>query len=147
MGVIVRRDDGHETSVKGNDCDGWSSDGMVLWLVRRQNRDPIEWWRGWPRLRWFFYSSGGGSRAVRGGWSAAVVQIQCFSFDSRGETTWQRVIERWNRGSELILSPWEGSVTRRSSVATSAGGEAVPRKEKGGDDTYCADVNLTGSKN
>jgi hypothetical protein len=38
-------------------------------------------------------------------------------------------------------------VTRRSSVATSAGGEAVPRKKKGGDDTYCADVNLTGPKN
>jgi hypothetical protein len=43
MGVIVRRDDGSETVVKEND-DGWSSDGVVLWLGRRQNRDAVEWW-------------------------------------------------------------------------------------------------------
>jgi hypothetical protein len=30
VGVIVRRDDGRETAVKGNDGDGWSSDGVVL---------------------------------------------------------------------------------------------------------------------
>jgi hypothetical protein len=36
MGVIVWRDDGHETMAKGNDDDGWSFDDMVLWLVRRQ---------------------------------------------------------------------------------------------------------------
>jgi hypothetical protein len=43
----VRRDDRYGTTVKGNDGDGWSSDGVVLWLVSRQNRDD------------FFYSSGG----------------------------------------------------------------------------------------
>jgi hypothetical protein len=31
--------------VKENDGDGWSSDGVVLWLGRRQNEDTIEWWR------------------------------------------------------------------------------------------------------
>jgi hypothetical protein len=36
MGVIVRMDDGRETVVKRNDSGGWSSDGVVLWLGRRQ---------------------------------------------------------------------------------------------------------------
>jgi hypothetical protein len=31
-----------ETAVKGNDGGGWSSDGMVLWLGRRQNGDAVE---------------------------------------------------------------------------------------------------------
>jgi hypothetical protein len=30
--------------VKGNDGSGWSSDGAVLRLERRQNRDVVEWW-------------------------------------------------------------------------------------------------------
>jgi hypothetical protein len=30
--------------VKGNDNGGWSFDGMVLWLGRRQNRDVFECW-------------------------------------------------------------------------------------------------------
>jgi hypothetical protein len=30
--------------VKGNDNDRWSSDGVVLWLGRRQNGDAVEWW-------------------------------------------------------------------------------------------------------
>jgi hypothetical protein len=30
--VIVQRDDGCGTTVKGNDGCGWSSDGVVLWL-------------------------------------------------------------------------------------------------------------------
>jgi hypothetical protein len=34
-----------ETTVKENDGGRWNSDGMVLWLVRRQNRDAVEWWR------------------------------------------------------------------------------------------------------
>jgi hypothetical protein len=50
-------------------------------------------------------------------------------------------------GSELILAHWEESVTRRSSVTTSAGGEAAPERGKGGDNASWADVNLTGSKN
>jgi hypothetical protein len=37
--VIVQRDYGRGTAVKGNDDDGWSFDDVVLWLGRRQNRD------------------------------------------------------------------------------------------------------------
>jgi hypothetical protein len=48
--------------VKGNDDGGWSFDSVVLWLVRRQNGDAVEWWGEWPRLRYPFYSEGG-SRA------------------------------------------------------------------------------------
>jgi hypothetical protein len=44
MGVIVRRDDGQDMALKENDDDGWSSDGVVLWLARRQNGDVVEWW-------------------------------------------------------------------------------------------------------
>jgi hypothetical protein len=47
MGVIVRRDDGRKTTVKVNYGGRWSSDGVLLWLWRRQNRDIVEW----PRLR------------------------------------------------------------------------------------------------
>jgi hypothetical protein len=32
----------HGTVVKGNDGDGWSSDGVVLWLRKRQNEDAVE---------------------------------------------------------------------------------------------------------
>jgi hypothetical protein len=42
VGVVVRRDDRHETAVKGKDDGGWSIDGVVLWLGRRQNGDVIE---------------------------------------------------------------------------------------------------------
>jgi hypothetical protein len=66
--------------MKGNDGGGWSSDGVVLCLGRRQNRDAIEWWGKWPRLRWSFDSSGewesdGPERCL-----ALVVWIQCFGF-------------------------------------------------------------------
>jgi hypothetical protein len=44
MGVIVQRDHRRGTAVKGNDSGGWSSDGMVLWVGRRQNGDTVEWW-------------------------------------------------------------------------------------------------------
>jgi hypothetical protein len=71
----VRRDDRYGTTVKGNDGDEWSSNGVVLWLVRRQNRDD------------FFIAVEGGSGAVWVGWPAAMVQIQNFSFGSRGEST------------------------------------------------------------
>jgi hypothetical protein len=47
----VRRDDGHGMAVKGNDGSGWSSDGVVLWLGRRENRDAVEWWVEWLELR------------------------------------------------------------------------------------------------
>jgi hypothetical protein len=42
MGVIVRKDDGCGMLVKENDDDGWSSDIMMLWLERGQNKDAIE---------------------------------------------------------------------------------------------------------
>jgi hypothetical protein len=47
----VWRDDGRGTTVNRNDDGGWSSDGVVVWLVRRKNRDVIELWGEWPRLR------------------------------------------------------------------------------------------------
>jgi hypothetical protein len=40
--VIVQRDDERRTTVKGTDGGGLSSDCLVLWLGRRQNRDTIE---------------------------------------------------------------------------------------------------------
>jgi hypothetical protein len=30
------------TVVKGNDGDGWSSNGVVLWLRKRQNEGAVE---------------------------------------------------------------------------------------------------------
>jgi hypothetical protein len=49
MGVVVRRDDECGPTVKGNDDVGWSSNDVVLWLGRRQNRDAVEWWGEWLR--------------------------------------------------------------------------------------------------
>jgi hypothetical protein len=43
MSVVVQRDDGHGTVVKGNGGGGWSSDNVVLWL-EETNRDMVEWW-------------------------------------------------------------------------------------------------------
>jgi hypothetical protein len=37
-------DDERKTTVKENDDDGWSSDGVLLWLEMRHNRDMVEWW-------------------------------------------------------------------------------------------------------
>jgi hypothetical protein len=31
--------------VKGNGSGKGSSDGVVLWLERKQNKDAVEWWR------------------------------------------------------------------------------------------------------
>jgi hypothetical protein len=81
VGVVVWRDDGHETTVKGNDNDGWSSDGLVLWLRSGQNRDVTEWWGEWPRLRWHFYSSrrwelGDPGRITGGGGTDSMLQFQ-----------------------------------------------------------------------
>jgi hypothetical protein len=45
MGIVVQRDDRCETTVKENDGDNWSFEGVVLWLRRRQNGDAVEWWR------------------------------------------------------------------------------------------------------
>jgi hypothetical protein len=125
---------------------GWSSDGVALWLGRRQNGDVVESWGEWPKLRWPFIAVEGESRAIWGGWAAVVVQIQCSSFGSRGEATGWSITGRWSGGNELILAPYEGSVTRRDGVTTSASGEAVPGRGKGVDNTYWTDMNLTGQK-
>jgi hypothetical protein len=42
----------------------------------------------------FFIAVEGGSQAVQGGWPAAVVWIQCFSFDPRGEAMRRSIAER-----------------------------------------------------
>jgi hypothetical protein len=55
----MRRDDECGITVKWNNGGGWSSDGVVLWLGRIQNRDAVEWWIEWSMLRWYFYNSGG----------------------------------------------------------------------------------------
>jgi hypothetical protein len=40
----MRRDDECEIPMKWNDGDRWSSDGVVLFLEMRQNKNVIEWW-------------------------------------------------------------------------------------------------------
>jgi hypothetical protein len=42
--VVVQRDDERGMAVKGNNSDGSSSGGVVLWLVKRQNGDTVDWW-------------------------------------------------------------------------------------------------------
>jgi hypothetical protein len=41
--VVMWRDDEHKTAVKENNGNRWSSDGVVLWLGWRQNKDVVEW--------------------------------------------------------------------------------------------------------
>jgi hypothetical protein len=81
----------------------------------------------------------GGNRAIWGWWPMTVVLIQCFSFDSRGETTGQSVTERRSGGSELVLTQWEGN------VMTLGRGDAAPGRGK--EETKSADANLTEPKN
>jgi hypothetical protein len=50
-------------------------------------------------------------------------------------------------GSELILTSWEGIVTRRGGMTMSVRGEAPPGRENRADDTSWTDVNFTGPKN
>jgi hypothetical protein len=126
----VWRDNVCETVIKMNDDDEWSSDWVILWLERRQNRDVFEWWGEWPKLIWHFYSSGGWSRAVRGEWLTVMVQIQCFDFGLTGETTERSVAGRWSGDSDFILAIWEESVTQCIRVATSVGGGATPGGER-----------------
>jgi hypothetical protein len=44
-------DDGYEMVVKENDDGGWSSDSVVLWLGGEKNREVVEWWEEWSKLR------------------------------------------------------------------------------------------------
>jgi hypothetical protein len=55
----------------------------------------------------------------------------------------QSVAGRRSGSSELVLAQWEGSVIQRDGVMISA---ATPGREKGGDDTSWADMNLLGQK-
>jgi hypothetical protein len=101
--------------------DGWSFNVMVLWVSGGENG------QGWDDL---FIAVEGESRAVRGGWPMAVVRIQCSGFDLKGEAMGWNIGGRWSGGIELVLAPWEGSVTWRDRMTTSIGGEAPPRLEE-----------------
>jgi hypothetical protein len=83
----MRRDNRCRTTVKENNGGGWTSDGVFLWLGRRQNENVVEWWREWPIFRWFFYSSGGWELDSLRRVAGDGMQIQCFNFGSRRETT------------------------------------------------------------
>jgi hypothetical protein len=50
VGVVVRRNDEREMTVKENDGGGWSSNDVVLWLGRMKIEIMIEWWREWAWL-------------------------------------------------------------------------------------------------
>jgi hypothetical protein len=82
VGVVIRRNDGHGMMVERNDSGRWSSDGMALWLGRRKNRDTVEWWEEWQRLRLLpFYSSGGCEsgcprRVASGGGAYSILRFQ-----------------------------------------------------------------------
>jgi hypothetical protein len=30
--------------LRENDDDGWSSDGVMFWLERKQNKEMVKWW-------------------------------------------------------------------------------------------------------
>jgi hypothetical protein len=51
---VVRSDDGREIVVKENDGGRWSSDGVVLWLGRKQNGDAVGWWRRIAKVEMIF---------------------------------------------------------------------------------------------
>jgi hypothetical protein len=103
--------DGYKTTVKENDDTGWSSDCVVLWLGRRQNRNMVEWWREWPRLRWYFYSSGGwessGPRRIAcNGCANLMLQFQlerggdrkrcCWKMKRRQSSSWLNEKKVWH---------------------------------------------------
>jgi hypothetical protein len=101
----------------------------------RQNRDVVEWWREWPRLRWHFYSSVewescGSERVADSGGVDSILRFR----PERGYMG-HIIAGRWSGCSELILTLWEGSVTRCGGVVTSTRGEAALERGKRGDDT------------
>jgi hypothetical protein len=115
----VRRDNEHRIAVKENNGGGWSSNGVVVWLGRRQNEDVIEWWREWLGWDDIFISVEGGSRAVRGVWSATVVRGEALPEDEAkaANSSWLHGKEAWHGASA-----WR----RRPEVRRHRGGE---RKE------------------
>jgi hypothetical protein len=100
--------------------------------------------QGWDDL---FIAVESESRVVQREWSTDMVWIQCFSFSSRGEAIGWNIIGRWSKGNELILAPWEGSVTQCVGVVMSVGGETTPVRGNGGDDASWNNVIFTGPKN
>jgi hypothetical protein len=106
MGAM-RRDDGRGTTVKENDDSGWSSDGVVFWLGRRQNGDTIDWWGEWPMLRWPFYNSGGWEldclrRVAGGGGVDSMLILAPIGRKRDSVAAWQhRLEERWHQGGEM----------------------------------------------
>jgi hypothetical protein len=92
----------------------------------------------------FFIAVDSGNRVVQGGWTAAVVWIQCFNFGLRVEVTGWSVTGRWSGDNNFLLALWKGSTTRRDDVGRRRGGT---REWKRGDNASWADANLTGPKN
>jgi hypothetical protein len=91
--------------VKENDGDGWSSDNMVLWVGKRQNRDAAEWWGEWINLRWSFYSnwgweSGGPQRMDCGGGADSILQ---FWLERRGDQMKRCHKIKWRQWARLSL--------------------------------------------
>jgi hypothetical protein len=112
----MRRYDEHETVVKGNDNDEWSSDSVVLWLGWRQNRDVVVWWGEWPRLRCHFYSSWEWESSGPGGWLIAVVRIQCLCILAREGIRRDQTLSEDE--VEAASSPWlNGKETWHNTVA------------------------------
>jgi hypothetical protein len=81
ISVIVWRDNECKIVVKWNDGGRWSFDGLMLWLVRRQNRHVVEWWWEWSILRRSFHSNGewessGPRRVGCGGGADSMLQFR-----------------------------------------------------------------------
>jgi hypothetical protein len=87
------------------------------------------------------------SRTIQVRWPTVVVRIQYFSFGSRREATGLSIAGRRRGDNELILAPWEGSVTQCDGVTMSIGGEAVPMRGKERDDAGWVHMDFTGLKN
>jgi hypothetical protein len=103
VGVIVRTNDGCETAVKGNNDGRWSSDGIVLWLGRRQDKDTVEWLREWSRLIWSFYSSGGcesigPGRVAYGCGANSILQFQLRRGGNETKSCWKM---KWRQRARL----------------------------------------------
>jgi hypothetical protein len=122
MGVVMWMDDECETAVKWNDDDRWNSDGVVLWLERRQNKDAVEWWEEWPKLRWFFYSSVGweSSDLRRIAYSDGADSMLQFQFDRGGDGTkhcWKIKPRQWacldSMGRKRDMARCRDDVNRR----------------------------------
>jgi hypothetical protein len=91
------------TTVKGNDGGRWSFYSVAFWLGWRQNRDMVEWWREWVRLRWSFCSSrgwesGGPGRVADGGGADPVLR---FWLKRGGDGTKHCQKMKWRQRSRL----------------------------------------------